>query len=221
MTKRKHEALDLQGLGDYLQDVQRIQAPTSLRPVQASEPKLAPIYQLKITLRDIKPPVWRRVQAPGNITLAKLHTLIQVVMGWTDSHLHSFQVGDVLYGVPDPDYEFDVKSSRRVRLAEVAPVEKSKIRYEYDFGDSWEHDIVVEKVLPPDPNVRLPVCLTGRRACPPEDVGGVWGYAHFLEIMRNPEDPEHEEMLNWYGAEFDPEAFDAAEITRELQKMKW
>lgn len=221
MTTRKHEVSDLQGLGDHLQDIQRIQAPTTRRPTQTPEPKLAPIYQLKITLRDIKPPIWRRVQAPGNITLAKLHTLIQVAMGWTDSHLHSFQVGDVIYAVPDPNYDFEVKNSRRARLAEVAPTEKSKILYEYDFGDSWEHDILVEKVLPPDPNARLPVCLAGRRACPPEDVGGVEGYANFLEIMRDPENPEHEEMLSWYGAEFDSEAFDGDEITRALQKMKW
>ena len=222
MVKRKREDSALQTLQARLQDILRIQAPSAAaRVTPAPEQKPAPIYQLKITLRNIRPPIWRRVQVPSNITLAKLHTLIQVVMGWTDSHLHCFHVGDVTYGVPDPDYEFKVISSRRIRLAEVAPAEKAKILYEYDFGDSWEHDILVEKVLPPDPGGRLPVCLTGRRACPPEDVGGPWGYARFLEIIHDPEDPEHEEMMEWCGADFDPEAFDAAEITRDLQKMKW
>ncbi len=224
MVKRKREDLDLQALQARLQDIVRIQTPGALaRVMPAAAPELAPIYQLKITLRYIRPPIWRRVQVPSDITLAKLHRLIQVVMGWTDSHLHYFEAGGVTYGLPDPDvdYDLDVKDSRRVRLAKVAPEEKAKMVYEYDFGDSWMHDILVEKILPPDPDVRLPICLKGRRACPPEDCGGPWGYVRFLEIIHDPEDPEYEEMREWYGGDFDAEAFDAAEINRELQEVKW
>jgi hypothetical protein len=182
----------------------------------SSEPQ---IYQIKVTLCDSKPPIWRRILVPGDITLAKLHRILQAVMDWTDSHLHQFIVGEVYYGVPHPDDFVEVKSERRVRLNQVAPAEKSKFVYEYDFGDSWEHELLVEKILPPETSVRSPVCIKGRRACPPEDVGGVWGYAGFLEAIRDPNHPEHEDYLEWIGGEFDPEAFDLDEINAALRHL--
>lgn len=145
----------------------------------------ASVYQLKVSLREIKPPIWRRVQVPGDITLAKLHRVSQIVMGWTNSHLHKFSTGGVAYAEPDPDGFLNFQSDRRVRLNNVVRA-KQKFEYEYDFGDSWEHDIVVEKTLQPEPGAFYPFCLGGGRACPPEDCGGVWGYQDFLEAIMNP-----------------------------------
>lgn len=177
------------------------------------------VYQLKVTLCNARPPIWRRIQVPSDITLGKLHRILQAAMGWTDSHLHRFEVKGVSFGAPDPELEFE--SERRAKLNEVAPAEGSKFRYEYDFGDSWLHDIVVEKVLPADPNVRYPVCIKGKRACPPEDCGGVWGYEELLETLRDPNHPDHEEMKEWLGdEEFDPEAFDPEEVNRELRRIR-
>jgi len=149
------------------------------------------IHQLKITLRYIQPPVWRRVEVPKDITLAKLHRILQVAMGWYDSHLHQFIVGKNYYGEPSLDEfsELDLKDERKVRLGQVLSKPKQRMVYEYDFGDGWEHDIVLEKVLPPDSNTRYPVCLEGAQACPPEDCGGVGGYENFLDAIR---DPDHE-----------------------------
>jgi hypothetical protein len=182
----------------------------------SSEPQ---IYQIKVTLHNSKPPIWRRILLPGDITLAQLHDILQAVMGWYDAHLHLFIVEGVRYGVPHPDDFVEVKSERRVRLNQIAPAVKSKFVYEYDFGDSWEHDLLVEKILPPEAGARYPVCIKGRRACPPEDVGGVWGYAGFLEAIRDPDHPEHEEYVEWIGGEFDPEAFDLDEINAALRRL--
>jgi hypothetical protein len=179
-----------------------------------------PLYQLKVTLRGIRPPVWRRLQVRGDVTLNRLHHVLQVVMGWTDSHLHQFRVRGKIYGVPDPEGPHrgpPTLDERRVRLATVAPAEKSRIIYEYDFGDGWEHDVVVEKILPPDANAEAAVCLTGRRACPPEDCGGPWGYENLLRVVADPRDPEHEEMLAWLGGGWDPEEFDAGEVNELLR----
>ncbi len=178
------------------------------------------IHQLKVTLYDSKPPIWRRVQVPSDITLSKLHTILQVVMGWTDSHLHQFIVGTTYYGIPDPDSDRDVKSEPRAKLNQIAPQENAKFTYEYDFGDDWLHDIVVEKILPAVEGRHYPVCLKGKRACPPEDCGGVWGYASFLEAIRDPSHPEHDDMLEWAGGDFDPEAFDVETVNRQLARLR-
>jgi tetratricopeptide (TPR) repeat protein len=183
-------------------------------------PPTGTVYQLKVTLKGTRPPVWRRLQVPADTRLSKLHDILQVAMGWTDSHLHQFQVGRRVIGVPDPDDWREVEDERRVRLADVASREKARLTYEYDFGDSWEHEVVVEKILPAEARVRLPVCLAGRRACPPEDVGGVWGYADFLVAIQDPRHPEHAAMLDWIGGEFEPEAFDPAEISAALRRLR-
>ena len=184
-----------------------VRSPVSKRP--------SAIYQLKITLKDIRPPIWRRVQVPGDITLGDLHDIIQSVMGWGESHLHAFVVGDQQFGDPDPELEFN--DERKVRLNDVAG-EKSKFHYEYDFGDSWIHEIVVEKILPSEPDRGYPVCIKAVRACPPEDCGGPWGYADFLDAIKDPKNPEYEEMLDWIGDDFDPEYVDLEEINKILKQ---
>jgi hypothetical protein len=180
----------------------------------------APIYQIKVTLNQSKPPIWRRILVPSDVTLEHLHYIIQVAMGWTNSHLHQFIVGrDTYYSEPHPDYFHEVLDERKFRLHQIAPGEKSKFIYEYDFGDSWEHVILVEKVLPHDPEQAYPVCIKGKRACPPEDVGGVWGYLMFLEAIQDPEHPEHEMYLDWIGGEFDPKEFDLEETNEVLREL--
>ncbi len=191
-----------------------------MRTRKAEPASEAPIYQLKVTLHYSKPPIWRRVLVPGNITLGDLHFVIQIAMGWSNSHLHQFMVGNVYYS--DPAFELDLYGDRvhnesRVTLMRLVSGEKFKFRYEYDFGDSWLHDILVEKILPPDPEQELPVCVKGARACPPEDVGGIWGYYTFLEALQNPEHPAHTDYKEWFGGEWDAEAFDLNEVNERLR----
>jgi len=170
----------------------------------------------------MRPPIWRRVQVPSDLTLAKLHRVIQAVMGWYDSHLHQFIVGKTYYGVPSLDEfsELELKDERKARLDQILSRSKQKIVYEYDFGDSWEHEIVLEKILAPDSRTRYPACLGGARACPPEDCGGVGGYANFLEAISDPDHEEHEEMLEWIGGEFDPEQFDVDLVNQGLKTIR-
>jgi hypothetical protein len=187
----------------------------------------APSYQLKIVLLGSKPPIWRRLQVPGNASLGWLHAALQIALGWTNSHLHHFLTRQARYSNPRhfddlmPGEERD-RDERKVTLMQVAPTEGAKFGYEYDFGDSWEHEITVEKILPPDSAAAtIALCLGGARACPPEDCGGIWGYANLLEILKNPKHPEHKDMKAWIGGPFDAEAFDLAEINLWLQKLKW
>ncbi|MDX1251210.1 MAG: plasmid pRiA4b ORF-3 family protein [Gammaproteobacteria bacterium] len=175
------------------------------------------IYQLKITLRHTRPPIWRRVQVKGDTKLGKLHRIVQEAMGWTDSHLHAFRIGRTVYGVPDPDFIDDIENERSIRLDKIA-TEGNTFIYEYDFGDGWEHDIKVEKILNAEPGVHYPVCLAGKRACPPEDCGGVPGYEYLLEILSDPQHEEYEERREWLGGEFDPEAFDIDGVNRGLRE---
>jgi len=179
------------------------------------------IFQLKVQLREVRPPVWRRVLVPGEMDLAELHEVVQAAMGWTNSHLHEFEIEGSQYGVPDPDWELDeVADESGVRLSRVAG-EGSRLRYAYDFGDGWQHDVVVEKVLSRQPGLRYPCCVAGRRACPPEDVGGPWGYREFLAAVSDTGHDEHEQWLEWAGGEFDPAAFDLAAVNRALEAFAW
>jgi hypothetical protein len=141
-------------------------------------------------------------------------------MGWTNSHLHQFIVGQTYIGEAHPDYGLEMQDERRVRLNQVAPHEGARFRYEYDFGDSWLHDLLVEKILESQPELRHPACIKGKRACPPEDVGGVWGYDTFLESIGNPDHPQHEMYREWIGGEFDPEAFDLEETNEILREFE-
>ncbi|MBN2490667.1 MAG: plasmid pRiA4b ORF-3 family protein [Planctomycetes bacterium] len=176
------------------------------------------IYQLKVTLRRSRPPIWRRIHVPSNLTLARLHDVLQGAMGWMGGHLHQFVVGERFYGTPDPDFGMDIESAQRVRLADVLSEPGEKIVYEYDFGDDWVHDVRLERVLRAAPGTRYPVVVAGKRACPPEDCGGIYGYTDFLAAIRDPEHPEHEELLEWCGGGFDPEAFDLELANARLRR---
>jgi len=172
------------------------------------------IYQLKITLKEVKPPIWRRLQVKSDITLLALHKTIQKVMGWTDSHLHEFIVKGVSYGDSEDE---DALNERRHRLNKLLLEEKEKFFYVYDFGDNWEHVILLEKILPFDADARYPVCLTGKRSGPLEDCGGPWGYMELLDVLEDPNHPEYEERMEWTGEDFDPEMFDIDEINGRLR----
>jgi hypothetical protein len=174
------------------------------------------VYQLKITLRDIKPPVWRRVQIK-DCTLSQLHDIIQTCMGWDGYHLHSFEIGGEQYSEPDPDGMMDVEDERKVKLSQVVAGGIKKFSYTYDFGDNWEHVVQVEKVLDPEAGVRYPRCIVGKRACPPEDCGGPWGYTEFVAAILDPKHERHEELLEWVGGEFDPEKFDIEAVNEALR----
>ena len=178
------------------------------------------IYQLKVTLNDSKPPIWRRILVPDSISLHQLHTILQIVMGWTNSHLHQFIIDDEYYGEPDEEdgYSEELKNEKRYRLNQFVARKGFKFIYEYDFGDSWEHTVHVEAILPVQKGAQYPVCLKGKRACPPEDVGGVWGYEELLEAVSNSKHPEHEEMLEWFDEDFDPEFFDIEDVNLGLRQ---
>ncbi len=182
----------------------------------------ATVYRFKITLKDTRPPIWRRIETK-DVTLEKLHELTQTAMGWTNSHLHQFEIGDTRY--TDPRFmehawdDFGAISYAGVRVSDLVSQHGTKLRidYEYDFGDGWQHSIVLEKVTDAEPGVRYPRCIDGDRACPPEDVGGVWGFADFVEAITNSDHEQHEEFLEWNGP-FDPTEFDAKKATRRMKE---
>ena len=174
------------------------------------------LFQLKVTLRGARPPIWRRFEVPADVTLYELHRILQIVMGWTDSHLHQFRRGKTLYGQSDREFGVRCQNEKKVRLQDVLRKAKDRMIYEYDFGDGWEHDLVREGIASPSAQVRYPRVLAGKGACPPEDVGGIWGYGEFLQAIRDPKHPEHEDMVGWCGGGFDPDAFDADALNRIL-----
>ncbi len=178
------------------------------------------VYQIKVTLEGAKPPIWRRLLVSADMTLADVHDIIQVAMGWHNCHLHMFEVNGESYGQPHPDDFEDIHNEARITLGKVAPGEKAKIHYQYDFGDSWDHSILVEKVLEPDPAAQYPSCVKGVRNCPPEDCGGIWGYADFLAAIADPKHPEHADMVEWSGGGFDPEEFDLAAVNATLRRFR-
>ena len=180
------------------------------------------ILQLKIELAWIKPVIWRRLIVPESITLAKLHQVFQTVMGWYDCHLHEFDFQGERYGIPDPDFGWGDQPlpEQRVRLKTALGGARS-FRYTYDFGDDWEHKVKLERRLPYDPELaRTAFCVAGANACPPEDVGSVPGYEDFVAAMADPNHPEHDEMLAWYGRPYDPAAFDTSDINLSLSNFR-
>jgi hypothetical protein len=183
------------------------------------------VYQVKITLNNVQPPVWRRVLVK-DCTLAKLHDIIQISMGWDDYHLHVFEIGGEQYGSSeqwqeqDPWGDSETADERKVKVSQLLDRDFKKFRYEYDMGDGWEHTIQIENVLPAEAGVRYPRCIEGSRACPPEDCGGPWGYGDFLEALRDPRHPEHADMLEWVGGEFDPEQFDPETVNQQFAGLR-
>jgi len=181
------------------------------------------LFQLKITLQDCKPSIWRRVVVRSDMKLDRLHNLIQTAMGWTNSHLHQFVADGVFYGMKGLDLEDEVDETldeKRHVVNELISKAQDRFIYEYDFGDSWEHEVVLEKILKPDASFKHPVCLAGANACPPEDCGGTWGYADFLKAMANPKHEEHEQMKEWIGGKWDAAKFSLEAVNAKLKRMR-
>lgn len=190
---------------------------------ESGMPSKVPVcgYQIKVTLKGVKPSIWRRIAVPSDITLARLHAVIQLAMGWQDCHLHEFVIDGKRYGCATPDaFDFNEEliDEGRARLNKVSRP-NAKFRYCYDFGDDWVHEIHIERELASD-GERVARCLAGKNACPPEDCGGPFGYDHLLAVLADPEDEEHEEMLEWVSDDFDPCAFDAGEVDRLVSQVK-
>jgi len=206
-------------------DHPRPRAVVRTRPRKSSPPVQR--YQLSVTLEDTKPPIWRRVVVRGDMKLGLLHAVLQIAMGWTNSHLHMFLIGADRFSdltmVDDLDWdENEDKDERNVLLSEVVGNGINIFGYEYDFGDSWTHSVVVEKELPPNSDSKvLAECVDGARACPPEDCGGTGGYADLLKIIRNARHKEYKSMMEWLGGRFDANAFDVEETNRFLGMLKW
>lgn len=175
------------------------------------------LFQIKILLKGSKPKIWRRVLVPSDLSLDKLHVVVQDAMGWLDGHLHQFICNDEYYGISD-EFCPELKNEKKVKLSSFLKKEKDKIYYEYDFGDGWFHEITLEKVLPFEGNTKIR-CIKGVRACPPEDCGGIYGYYHLLEVIRDENNPEYDDMIDWLGDDFDPEYFDLNETNKILEKI--
>jgi hypothetical protein len=186
------------------------------------------VYQLKITIKDIEPPIWRRIVIPSSITFFKFHKIIQAAFGWQDYHLFAFELADCLVDIPDPTFEgmnrLPEKNAKRVKIDEYIIAGTSFI-YQYDFGDNWEHEVIIEKITEAEEGIHYPVYIDGARHRPPEDVGGTWGYETFLEAITDKDHEEYNEMLVWAekdtgGRKFDPEYFYLNEVNRALNKIK-
>lgn len=187
------------------------------------------VFQFKVTLKGIRPPIWRRILVPSDYTFWDLHVAIQDAMGWLDCHLHLFRKPTrgvmqwLEIGIPGDEGwdEYTTVPGWEIFIAQIFTLAERKMVYQYDFGDGWEHDVVLEKVFPRDKSVRYPVCTGGRRACPPEDCGGIPGYHRFCEAITDPAHPEHDEMLEWVGRAFDPDHFDQGEVHFDDPDQRW
>lgn len=192
------------------------------------------VYQLKITLKDSKPPIWRRIQVPASYTFWELHSAIQDAMGWTNSHLHEFRFHDRLsgveksFGIPcEEDFYDEIKilPGWKHKISKYLNLAFTKMMYVYDFGDNWEHVITLEEILPAEKDVAYPICLKGKRACPPEDCGGVLGYGDLLEVLADPKHEEHKDTKSWVESmkegPFDPEHFDPTEVVFEYPQKRF
>lgn len=179
------------------------------------------IYQLHITLIGSKPKIWRRILEDSETLLPDLHKILQTTMGWFNAHLHQFKIGKVLYAPPMDEEPWDDLGEvdyTNHKISAFLRKPKDKFRYEYDFGDGWIHDIVLEAVLSPEGGEFYPKCTGGKRHCPPEDCGGVWGYAELLKAISNPKHPDYSQMMEWLGEGFDPEDFDIDQVNEGLKE---
>ena len=183
------------------------------------------IYQIQIALKGFKPKIWRRLLIPSDLLLSDFHKIIQTTMGWTNSHLHQFIKNGIFYTermVDDDTWgEMNGVDYKEIKISDLLKSENEKIIYEYDFGDGWEHDIILEKILPVDDKINYPICVKGKMNCPPEDCGGIWGYSDLLDILNNPDDAEYESYIEWLGGKFDPEYFDKDEVNALLNEKDY
>lgn len=188
------------------------------------------VYQFKITLGGIQPPIWRRIQVPDSYNFWDLHVAIQDAMGWQDSHLHLFRIASPrngmmeMFGIPDDDgFEGDPVTlpGWEYSMAPSFPKVGTSAVYEYDFGDDWQHEVVLEEVAARLPRKKYPACVAGARACPPEDCGGIPGYEEMLQIIQNPAHEEHESMLEWLGGGYNPDAFDPEKVRFDDPHKRW
>ena len=178
--------------------------------------------QLRISLKDHTPTIWRRLVVPGEIKLSKLHSIFQAAMGWEDYHLHQFQMGEQVYGVPDDEFdfeEFDDIDEDTVLFSEVVSA-SMRFSYQYDFGDNWQHEVVIETIESVPMVLKFATCIDGQRACPPEDCGGTGGFEEFVEAVTDPTHEEYAEYVDWVGRPFDPEAFSVAATNAALQRVR-
>jgi hypothetical protein len=204
----------------YRQALDALRPPSSGRRAKSGvAPVRDAVYQVKVILHGAKPPIWRRLRLPAATTLAQLHQVIQVAFGWQDAHLHAFEIDGRRYSRPDFELWDEAADEGKARLRDLAARPGTRLGYTYDFGDSWEHNVLVEKILPSD-GVPHAVCLTGRRAGPPEDCGGVWGHAELCEILANPDHPDHAERVKWLGHPYDPAAFDKDTVNAALARIR-
>lgn len=189
------------------------------KPAKTARPP-APVYQIKITLVGAKPPIWRRLHVRGDTTLREFNIIIQEAMGWLGGHLHEFDVDGTAYGDPRESEPGECLNEAKYTLQTLITGEKQVIRYTYDFGDDWEHKIVVEKILPPAERVLYPVCVAGKRAAPPEDCGGMPGYYNLLDAMENTDHPDRDELLEWLDEDYDPDTFSLDVINERLARLR-
>jgi hypothetical protein len=178
------------------------------------------VHQLRVTLDGVTPPAWRRILVPSTISLAKLHEILQVAMGWEDEHLYLFKLQDRLYGQLDPEWELPIKDAAQAKLDKIASRADASFVYEYDLGDSWLHEVVVEQIGRPEQGSHYPMCVAGERACPPEDCGGSPGYEELCRVTANPKHRDHKRLMTWLGGHFDPEAFDVKTVNDELHWIR-
>jgi hypothetical protein len=177
------------------------------------------VFRLRIQLADVDPVIWRRVLVPGSVRLAKLSEMLLAAMGWTNSHLHAFLVGDKRFGMQFDEFPEGEIDEKDVTVLQALR-DQRRFVFEYDFGDGWEHEVVVEELTWSYYGLKFAVCIDGQNACPPEDVGGIPGYAYFLEAITDPDHEEHDSYLEWVGGSFDPAEFDLGAANAACQKVR-
>lgn len=186
-------------------------------------PREGNILRFKATLKHSGPKIWRRFDIPDTCLLGELHVVLQIIMGWEDCHMHEFEIGKRRIGAPGPGFfgeDEEVINENNLSLADLGLRTKQKFVYTYDFGDGWEHEVQLEKILAPEPGAKYPVCIEGEMACPPEDCGGIGGYYNLLEALADSKNEEHEELLEWIGGRFDPKAFSLVGVNKALNSLR-
>ncbi len=177
------------------------------------------LYEIRVQLRDIEPPIWRILRVRPQTRLARLHKILQEAMGWTNSHLHLFEIDGKPYGEGDFDWDFDVRDYTGVKLEDIFTEGRTCFLYEYDMGDSWRHDITLIGKVEGAPGEKI-ACIAGARACPPEDCGGIGGYYNLLVALSDPDHEDHDMLLEWVGGKYNPNAFDVARVDQSLKRLR-